>query len=603
MSYAPRSTRGSFRRALGLFLALLVLPTCRRDTSISTVLLLSVDTWRFDANAFLGNRKPTPTPFFDSLARRGIVMERAYAPVPMTGPSHFSMLTARWPWRDGVHLNGDRPEAPPRDTLASRLREAGFRTAGFVSCAVLDHRLGFAQGFDHYDDALSVAGGIGDIDMPRRLGEVTVKRALNYVQGQVPADSKLFLFAHLFDAHFPYPVPDSRFSGAHADYLSGVAAADAAAQALVSGLKQLGRDSASTLYVVTGDHGESLGDHGEPTHGLLLNSQTTRIPLFLAGAGIAPGRIPSLSSTVDIAPTILSLLKLDPNLSDGYDLLSSHPAQRRLPLASRFPASAFGLSPARGVRSGRWLLEFSPAPHLWNAKTDPDERRDLARERPDIVARLAPATPDVSAPTGSGVPSGVADGLRALGYAGGARQSAGTGDVRRFATEGSPLYEKLLTAEASGNTGQATFIANELLARYPDASAVWVEAGFAAASHDNFEEASESFDCALRLDPGNSQARENLAAALMKLHREAEAETELLALLAADPDSMTGLYNLAMLLVRSGRRLEAVPYGRRFLALYPHHPKHVTLRTLLGPTQRDAVRSNGLGSSRSTELE
>jgi arylsulfatase A-like enzyme len=276
---------------------------------VRSVVLVTIDTWRRDATGFLGGLDPSPTPFVDSLAEKGLVAADAVAPVPLTGPSHWSMLTGRWPWLQGVRLNGDTPSEDFGPTLAETLRGHGWSTGAFVSCAALDHRFGFARGFDVYDDRFRVRGEMGFEDMPQRRGDATVDRALAWTAGLDPT-TPLFLWVHLFEPHYPYDSPRGQWAGRHGDYLAEVAFADDQLRRLSTGLEQQGRPQRESLWVVLSDHGEGLGEHGEPTHGLLLHGATTRIPLLLAGPGVPARRDDELASTVDVLPTVLALLRL-----------------------------------------------------------------------------------------------------------------------------------------------------------------------------------------------------------------------------------------------------------------------------------------------------
>jgi arylsulfatase A-like enzyme len=318
------------RCLLGLAAVLLLSSGCEReervrvsvptDGELRTIVLASVDTWRRDTSGFLGGLDPSPTPFLDDLAATGLIAADAMAPVPLTGPSHWSMLSGRWPWRDGLRVNGDRPHPGRGTRLAGILREEGWRGAAFVSCSVLDHRLGFAAGFEHYDDRFGTEGEDAFVEVAQRRGDRTVQAALDWTAAQPPGD-RLFLWVHLFDPHQPRAARLGSFSGDHGEYRGAVAFADAQLESLAEGLDEAGRPLGASLWVVLSDHGEGLGAHGELSHGQLLHGATTRIPFFLAGPSIPAGRLEVLASTVDVLPTLLGYLGLEIPESDGVDLL------------------------------------------------------------------------------------------------------------------------------------------------------------------------------------------------------------------------------------------------------------------------------------------
>lgn len=540
----------------------------------STVVMLTIDTWRRDATGFLGGLDPSPTPFLDDLARRGLVASDAVSPVPLTGPSHWSMLTGRWPWRDGVRVNGDRPrgEVP---TLASGLRATGWRTAAFVSCAALDRRLGFAEGFDHYDDRFPVAERT-DLEMAERRADATVSRVLDWVAGQ-DRSARLFLWVHLFDPHFPYEPPAGPLVGERGAYLGEVAFADEQARRLMTGLQRLGRAEQRSLWLVLSDHGEGLGDHGAASHGMLLHGAATRIPLLVAGRDVPAGEQQALSSTVDVLPTIAQILDLELPASDGRSLLADVPeGERYIPLESLLGLRAFGLAPVRGLRSERWLWESSPADHLWDLSTDPLEETDVALTRPEIVQRMQGAWAAMSVPEperGAAVPLELRRQLEALGYLSSGAPAEGRGDAREFVRTGEPWHTEVKSRQKSGDLDGAEEYARRFLEEYPQAPVMWVEAGFVAVARGDFEEAERRFRRATQIDPDDNQARLNLANALWMNGRLDAAVEHYRTVLGSDPEDPFALYNLGAVLEQMADHRQAAEVWRRFLSLHPGHPK------------------------------
>jgi arylsulfatase A-like enzyme/TolA-binding protein len=584
------------RRAVALvaslpLAAMMCVVACRNDTvgtesapvsGPRTVVLVTIDTWRRDASGFLGDREPSPTPFLDDWAGSGFVPTDAIAPVPLTGPSHWSMLTGRWPWRDGVRVNGDRPDPDRGPGLAQLLSERGWTTAAFVSCAVLDHRYGFAAGFRHYDDDFQAGGRITDIEMPERRGDRTVDRALGWLGSLDPSDS-LFLWVHLFDPHFPYSPPTGPGSGTHGDYLAEVAFADRQVQRLSAALDGLGRPSAETMWVVLSDHGEGLGEHGERSHGLLLHGATTRIPMLIRGPGIPARRYPGLVSTVDVLPTITGYLGFVSPAGDGVDLLrASRSPDRAIPLESLMGAHGFGLAPAYGLRLEEWLWESSPEDHLWNLIDDPAEEIDLAASRPEAVRSMRDLRETFELPetTVRAHDRETLGRLRALGYVG-SGSTAGEGDVRLFSSDGAEWHFQILTLQRQGKFADAETFVRRFLDRYPRSVSILVEGGFVAVGLGDMATAEERFRRAVELQPRHTQARLNLANVLLHGQQTDEAEAEYRRVLAEDPEDLFALYNLGNLLVGTGRHTEARPHWERFVDLYPRHPKADEVRTSL----------------------
>ena len=417
---------GTYLRALLIACSLLVSGSgvaAPGSAGISTVVLVTIDTWRRDANGFLGGLEPSPTPFLDRLASRSLVATDAVSPVPLTGPSHWSILSGRWPWREGVRLNGERIASRTGPTLAELLGQAGWVTSAFVSSAVLDHSLGFSRGFVHFDDHVADMRRRGGGRMPQRLADATVRAALAWLETR-GAGEKILLWVHLFDPHFPYRPPGGPFGGDDSHYrfryLGEVAFADRQVRALWEGLGRAGRGGDRSLWIVLADHGEGLGEHGAMTHGYLLHGAATSIPLLVSGPTVPAGRDDRLASTVDVLPTILDLLSLEGPEIDGSSLLREPPAgERSIPLETLFGQKLFGLSPAWGLRTGRWLWERSPADHLWDVGKDPDESTDLAGDSADIVRRLLAMRRGFGMPSLATVPPldpGMEQKLQALGY-------------------------------------------------------------------------------------------------------------------------------------------------------------------------------------------
>jgi arylsulfatase A-like enzyme len=579
---------------LALLIAAMLATSCARESApplptadesgVHTVVLLTIDTWRRDATGFLGGLEPSPTPFLDRLASRGLVALDAVAPVPLTGPSHWSMLTGRWPWRDAVRVNGDFPVDPAVPTLARLLRDDGWQTAAFVSAAVLDRRFGFGEGFDVYDDRFLTGGGADDLEFIERRGDETVQAALDWLERQPPG-APLFLWVHLFDPHFPYDSPDGPRAGPRGDYLAEVGFADRQAGRLAAELERRGRPLERSLWVVLSDHGEALGEHGERTHGLLLHGATTRIPLLVAGGGVSHGPYDALASTVDVMPTILAGLGYELPDCDGRSLLTGGEAPGRdVPLESMLGADSHGLAEVVGLRTNEWLFEASPADHLWNLTQDPEERHDVALEQAEVVADLAARRESYE--TAAAAAPGALDRqtlerLAALGYVrSGAK--AGRGDVREFVVDGTGAFDRLISLQRSGSLAEAELLAADLVGRFPDSPLIWLEAGFVAVAMEDLAAAERRFRRATELSPARTKARLNLGNALWLQGRADEAEREYRKVLRRDPGDLFALYNLGALLWEGQRAEEAAEPWRELLQRYPHDPRCQQIRDLLG---------------------
>ena len=384
-------------------------------------MLVTIDTLRADHVGCYGATDGA-TPTLDSIAARGARFETAVSPAPLTLPSHVTLMTALDPPQHGVRNNGSyrlRDEIP---TLAERMREGAFPAAAFVSAFVLDRRFGLARGFEPYDDRLGVQDE--EIGVASRPAAETVAAALGWLEN---APERFFLFVHLYDPHFPYEPPEpyrSRQLGR--PYDEEIAYADAELGRLLAALDARFPDGRS-LVVVTADHGESLGEHGEPTHAFTLYDATQHVPLLMAGPGVPAGLVVDrLVRLADVTPTLLALAGL-PALerATGSSLLpalAGRPdAEPRVAWVETLATQLqLGWSPVLGVRTAEHKYLRAPQPELYALASDPGETRNLAAQQPELAARLdalvaARAEHQLVTPN-FGLDAETAERLRALGY-------------------------------------------------------------------------------------------------------------------------------------------------------------------------------------------
>ena len=423
----------------------------------SNVIVVTIDTLRPDHLGAYGY-KPIDTPNIDRLAREGIRFNAAYTPVPLTLPSHASILTGLLPFTHGVRDNGGYYLDATRPTLATVLKAQGYRTGGFVSTFLLDSRWGVARGFDHYFDNFNVS--LGDLNAMARVqrpASETWAHAKRWLDTN--ASEPFFLWMHLYDPHTPYAPPEpfrSRYSGrlydgeiAYVDSVLGETVADLQHKALLD----------KTVIVLLSDHGEGLGEHDEDEHGLLTYDSTLRVPWIMRlphgqGAGTVVDEPVSL---VDVFPTILQLIgALVPAGLDGVSraLAVSNPTGRAgdvLYAESFYPRLRFGWSELTTVRNDRFKLIRAPNPELYDYRADPNESTNLAKSEPAVAARLdqvltrlvtarAPEPPRHSAESAD-----TAARLSALGYFSGAPVGAAP-SVLADPKEKRQLYRRLMRA-------------------------------------------------------------------------------------------------------------------------------------------------------------
>jgi arylsulfatase A-like enzyme len=383
------------------------------------LVIVTLDTTRADrlpAYGFSG----IATPALDGLAARGAVFDEAMSVAPLTLPAHTSLFTGLYPPNHGVRDNTDRALDPAHATLARMLHDRGFQTAAFVGSVVLSADRGLSQGFDVYDDGREN----GAPPPRRRTGREVVDRARAWINGLT--GRPFFLWVHLYDVHAPQTLP-MEFRRASGDqYEGGIAYVDTQLGRVLDALA--GRHLLSkTIIVVAGDHGESLGEHGEEEHGIFLYDSTLHVPLILCAPGVATTRVTGAASLVDVVPTVLRLLRIAaPARRDGVSLVSAL-TLGRVPehalYAESLYAAHFGWGALRMVRDGRFTFIDAPRPELYDLETDPRESHNVADAHIATAVALRRELLDMTA-------SGAAQGdgarlsqdrlraLEALGYVG-----------------------------------------------------------------------------------------------------------------------------------------------------------------------------------------
>jgi arylsulfatase A-like enzyme/Flp pilus assembly protein TadD len=386
------------------------------------VVLVTIDTLRADHVGCYG-ALGAHTPQLDTIAALGVRFEVALSPVPLTLPAHASLMTGLDPPGHGVRHNSVHRLGPEPETLAERLRGAGYATAAFVGARVLDRRFGLGRGFDVYDDRSSgrVSAATGFAERP---ADAVVDAALGWLRG---APERFFLWVHFFDPHADYRPPPGFASAFANDLYSGeIAFVDAELGRLLGAIEA--RWGVEDLAVVaTADHGESRGEHGELTHAYSLYDATQRVPLVLRGPGLPRGRVaPGPASLLDVAPTLLAWVGVPPlPEAEGRDLRllaeQSELGPRALYLETLATQLDFGWSPLQAVWVERLKYVRAPRPELYDLESDPGETLNRASSEAGRVAELDGRLDALLAgrhrvPRPAHLGEAERDALRALGY-------------------------------------------------------------------------------------------------------------------------------------------------------------------------------------------
>ncbi len=381
--------------ALVVAAALYFLPKLRKPAESSApdrVILISIDTCRPD---FLGCYNPDRsdvTPNLDELAKQATRFENVTAPVPITLPSHCSMFTGVVPPGHGVRQQPGLSLRADAATVPMLMEMNGYTTGGFVSASVLDGALGLARGFDVYDDEMPPGPALGWAR--ERLAEDTTKLAMDWV-GQ-HEDERLFLFVHYYDAHLPYKAPAEfaeRFdSDDPGQYSAELAYVDHWIGKLLDDLKKREMYD-DAMIIITADHGEMLGEHGEHGHQYFIYEPAIRVPMLIKMPGQASPRVVTDPvGLVDLAPTMVSVLQsrqkmftdgrsLTPYILDGETSLD---AERMLYCESVVPF-AQGASALFGLSGVKWKYIEATRPELYDLQADPGEMNNVVEQH----ARMA----------------------------------------------------------------------------------------------------------------------------------------------------------------------------------------------------------------------
>jgi arylsulfatase A-like enzyme/tetratricopeptide (TPR) repeat protein len=568
-----RSSRSYFSGAFltGLAIVLAIVPAALAATPAKrtppNLVLITMDTTRADHLGAWGDAQ-AHTPNLDALAARGTRFARCDTAAPITLPSHASILTGLFPPRHGVRDNGTFVLAPKVETLAERLAARGYDTAAVVSAVVLARRQGLDQGFRVYDDDLGTGYAQGTL-VSERTAEETTATALRVMAG---LRAPFFLWVHYYDPHEEYR-PPTRFAdaarGPHRLYDGEISYMDEQIGAL---LKKL---PAGTDVLAVGDHGEMLGEHGEATHGLLLNRAARRVPLLLAGPDIPAGKVSDcLVRTVDVTPTLLALAGETRVAGlDGRGLLplpAGNDCSRDTYSETFLPFFAYKWYPLRALGNDRFLYLKAPKSSLYDLKADPGETRDLAPTQPrparsweeKLTGLLRGMGEKLDTPVR---PENVLSAeqrrqLASLGYLGGVAEGPVSGalpDPRAMIGVAQSLHHASQTAQ-EGHCDQALPELQAIVKKDPHNFPALSLAGFCLRQAGRTESALALFQRAQKENDLNAVPIADAAGCLLDLGRKPEAEREYRRALALDPAQAVAASNLARMLRGKGDRKGAI---------------------------------------------
>lgn len=530
-------------RRITLVLALLAVAAASgwwllRPRPPGLIVVISIDTLRADRMPIYGYAAGR-TPAIDAFAKDAVTFDRAYAHAPQTLPSHASMFTGQLPFAHAVRDNLGFTLSQDAVTLPEVLSQAGYTTGGFVSSFVLRAETGIHQGFATYDAQFPAAASDRSPGQVQRPGVQTLEATDRWLD--TLTDTRAFAFFHIYEPHKPYAPPAS-YQGLPDPYDGEVAYSDEIVGRLLASLKRRGWYDNATI-VITADHGEGLGDHGEEEHGLFLYDEVMRVPLLIKLPGNQGGgeRRREPVQHIDLVPTLTMMAKAEtPAGLQGRNLLpllegSGTIAPQGIYAEALYARYHFGWSELTSLTDERYRYIRAPREELYDLELDPGERTNLIADRAPAAAALRSALATLVADRPITAPSAVSDAdrqrLAALGY-------VGTQNTAPAATTG-----------ALPDPKDKAHVLQMYRAAIDHLSAL------------RFAEGAQGLAAILKDDPGMTDVWSQYAATLVRLGRLPEAYSAWREVVARKPDEPSGLLGAAAVLVSLNRLDEARTYA------------------------------------------
>jgi len=568
-------------QAISALCLLLGLPGCRQldvkpssFENVPPILLITVDTLRADYLGAYGGK--TRTPYFDRVARDGVLFRNAYSQTPLTLPSHCSIMTGTNPVTHGVRDNIGFLLSQDNQTLPELLRDNGYNTGAFVGTLVLDSRFGLSQGFEQYDDDMTIPRSHKSEAQPlERKADQVAAAATQWIDKH--ATRPFFCWVHFYDPHTPYvpPVPYQQEYSQN-PYAGEVAFTDAALGGLLRSLEERNIYN-RTLIIITGDHGESLGEHGESTHGYFIYNSTLHVPLLIKlpdnkSAGLV---LDDLAQSIDILPTVLAYVGINkPHEIQGIDLLhlikQEHSSWSNLLYSETYYPRAFGWSELRSLRDKRYKYIAAPDPELFDLETDPKESINLCWSKGEIAAKMKQQLKELESrfvPSRVRQPLPVSnrtheEQLRSLGYLASSARPGAPADSQPLADpkDKLPLYTLFSASQReqeSGNTLRAAQLLQKIITQEPQMAVARQQLGSLYLSSGKYALAIQEYKKALSIQPDLLVGVFNLGVAHLRLRQFSEAVLSFKMATQLDGSDYEAWNYLGSAYVEAGRTQEA----------------------------------------------
>lgn len=554
------------------------------------IVIITMDTTRADHLACYGYAK-IQTPRIDSLAAEGVLFEEAFSVQPVTLPSHSSILTGKYPFHTGVRDNNIYKLSEQNTTLAEILHDNGYLTTAFIGSYILSNEFGLAQGFDFYNDKFIKPKQKGMLPVDRRASEISFLAdewltATENVTREVP----FFLWLHYYDPHADYDPPHP-YKMAYANPYDGeIAYTDDWIGFFFDSLKSRGLWD-NTLIILTADHGESLGEFGEMTHGMFIYRPTTHVPLIMRWPGLLPEgkRIADRVTSVDIVPTVLDLLGIPAEVPfDGTsltDVIRGKPAERdRLIYSETFIPRGFNWSELKGVRKGDWFFIEAPNPELYKiGKNDPETDNLYGRDtqtaggmESELLSMMS--TEDRGIEEHVVVDDEMTRKLQALGY-------FVAEETVKTVSEKEPsrpdpkemihyfnLYQRATSLISQGETETGVDLMKKVVEKDPDNPRFLVDLSSAMIDLQEYEDAEKHLKRAIELNDGNQQAHYLLGSIFREQGRTQEALAAWQKVISLNPKHYMAIFQTGMIRIESREWDQAVAAFEKCLLLRSDDP-------------------------------
>jgi arylsulfatase A-like enzyme/Tfp pilus assembly protein PilF len=557
---------------------------------IRNVLLISIDTLRADYLSSYGFPRET-SPNIDAIAEEGVLFKNVVSPIPITLPAHSSMLTGTIPPFHNMHDNLNYRLLDSNVTLAEMLKERGFATGAIVSSFVLDSKFNLSQGFDTYNDQFEEEHKI--VGLSERKGDETTRLGIEWLEDN--RDDPFFLLLHYYDVHADYDPPEP-FASRFADdlYAGEVAFVDHCIGQIMEKLEDFGLAD-STLVVITGDHGEMLGEHGEETHSYFIYQSALRVPLIFKVPGRTERRdVESVVGLIDIVPTIAGLIDIDPPPHvQGEDLsawLMGEPAPtraRHFYAESLAPTRYYGANALFGLVTGRWKYIQTTRPELYDLEKDPKELNNVVEQEAELANEMRTRLSEILESHNRGEQESQIeldeDSLRRLEALGYLARSPTTAELRFDEDKEDPkdmieFYEtdqRLTELVRQEDYDGARSLCERMLRERPLYVAGHLQMARIALAQDEPSSAKDAYLRAIELDSENLDAHFGLAGTLRVLGEPDEAVPHFRRAIEIRPDFIEAKASLAEVLADQGHLDEAATLLGEVATVEPESVKSI----------------------------